>query len=1138
MQDYDIVCLSETKNDNIERGAIENLVSICMPKRNNLHRYGGIYGICVLVKEQLAPFVKVLNDCASECVLWMKIDKLVYGTEVIIGATYIPHEGSPYYDESVFDTLLNDIVDLNAVHDCPISLVGDFNSRTGELTDFITMDNSIAEQTGVDFGENDIFNSYQFLRDVGQPTERVNLDKTVNSNGKKLIEFCKATDLKLVNSRYGDDRGIGEFTCYNNGKSAIDYAIVSPVLMPNISGFAIDTFCKCLSDTHCPISISFSFGSGLGDSELAGQKGDTIDQTISISRWNPELDQQYRDAFNREEMVSLNRALDNVDMNGLSQDDVDEFTSKLCNLYLDPAKCLGIYTERNVKFGAKKKTYHQPWFDKECDRKRSEYIRFKGKLKRRKTYEDIEQLKIKAKQYKKFLRKVKTAYKKDFHKTLRNLRSSNPKEYWSLLNKGCKKSNNLGKISIEVFMHHFKKLSQKSEDDESDQHDFDPRSVRHSINEEINGEFTVDEIVKLIRKLRNKKACGVDHVINEYIKHCPVELLGTVVKLFNIVLKTGIVPSNWCIGLIKPLYKNKGSPDDPDNYRGITLLSCLGKLFTSCLNDRLSNYIEGAGIMGEEQAGFRAGYCTLDHIFVLHSIIDLYVFKKKRLYCAFIDYRKAFDLVDRCSLWQKLINTGINGKIITVIYNLYNNAKSSVKLDNNLSESFSCNIGVRQGENLSPLLFAIYLNDFEYSISKNYKGLDLLATDVSSYLSDDDVEVFLRLYALLYADDTIVMAETPKDLQVALDSVHMYCNDWKLHVNTSKTKIVIFSKGKVRKYPDFKFGTDILEVVDDYTYLGTTFNYNGRFKKAIDKQVSQATRAMFSLGTKARKLLLPIDVQLELFDLMIVPILLYGCEVWGFQSLDKIEVFYRKYLRNLLKVNKSTPNCMTYGEVGKSKLQVKVDIRMIQFWAKIINGKDSKLSKILYNMLKSMHDRNIYRSKWIVKVKSIVDDNGFSFLWDEPVVNAKWLKEAVAQKLKDINQQQWQTELDNNRFCTNYKIVKDRFIVEPYLLKLDFIDRINLSRFRCGSHRLPISINKYSDQPVLRLCNLCNLGQQGDEFHYTLVCPRFDNDRKNYVKRYYYSRPNNAKFNMLFNTTNYREILKLAKFVRIIMSYF
>ena len=129
-------------------------------------------------------------------------------------------------------------------------------------------------------------------------------------------------------------------------------------------------------------------------------------------------------------------------------------------------------------------------------------------------------------------------------------------------------------------------------------------------------------------------------------------------KLFNTILKSGIIPSSWCISFISPIYKNKGSKSDPDNYRGISLISCLGKLFTALINERLTTFINNNNIIGEEQAGFRSGYSTHDHIFALHSIIDLYLNKfnrKKRLYCAFIDYRKAFDLVDISSLWSKLI---------------------------------------------------------------------------------------------------------------------------------------------------------------------------------------------------------------------------------------------------------------------------------------------------------------------------------------------------------------------------------------------------------------------------------------------------------------------------------------------------
>ena len=107
-------------------------------------------------------------------------------------------------------------------------------------------------------------------------------------------------------------------------------------------------------------------------------------------------------------------------------------------------------------------------------------------------------------------------------------------------------------------------------------------------------------------------------------------------------------------------------------------------------------FLESTGVIGEEQAGFRAGYSTTDHTFVLHSLVDIN--KRKRVYCSFIDYKKAFDLVHRSSLWSKFILCGINGKIINVIYNMYEQAKPCVKNNNKLSDFFTFNAGVRQGE--------------------------------------------------------------------------------------------------------------------------------------------------------------------------------------------------------------------------------------------------------------------------------------------------------------------------------------------------------------------------------------------------------------------------------------------------------
>ena len=124
--------------------------------------------------------------------------------------------------------------------------------------------------------------------------------------------------------------------------------------------------------------------------------------------------------------------------------------------------------------------------------------------------------------------------------------------------------------------------------------------------------------------------------------------------------------------------KNKGETCDPDNDKGISIVSCFGKLFTSVLNQRLGIFINGYGLIGSEQGGFRKGHSTIDYVFVLKTLIDLYLNKRKRIYCCFIDYQKAFDNGCRVSLCTKMLSSNINGQILNVIKNLYSYAKCYV----------------------------------------------------------------------------------------------------------------------------------------------------------------------------------------------------------------------------------------------------------------------------------------------------------------------------------------------------------------------------------------------------------------------------------------------------------------------------
>ena len=266
-------------------------------------------------------------------------------------------------------------------------------------------------------------------------------------------------------------------------------------------------------------------------------------------------------------------------------------------------------------------------------------------------------------------------------------------------------------------------------------------------NNHQNAPFPSVEIDKCIKLLNNNKTTGIDNVLNEYIKCTKTQMLPICVKLFNIILETCYIPSNWSECIIIPIVKNKGDSKDPENYRPITLLSCVGKLFTSILNERLNKHINQNEILQENQAGFRQNDSTTDHIFTLTSIIEILKHQKNKVCCCYIDFTKAFDSVWRYGLWQKLLKYEIKGNFFIEIYNMNSNIKSCirnpVKEPNCYSDFFNCSVGVCQGENLSPVLFSLFLNDLEeFLVSNNNNGISLIH-QLNYYLSSESYYYFI-----------------------------------------------------------------------------------------------------------------------------------------------------------------------------------------------------------------------------------------------------------------------------------------------------------------------------------------------------------------------------------------------------------
>ena len=256
-------------------------------------------------------------------------------------------------------------------------------------------------------------------------------------------------------------------------------------------------------------------------------------------------------------------------------------------------------------------------------------------------------------EYKTVLRKCKYEYDKKPTDRFINAKFKNAKLYWNLLKSsaGVKPAS----IPLSSFEQYFKAVNNPQDPFYTPDEDilfFNERYESNEFNimfEELNVNLSREEILKSINQLKTNKSRGPDRLINEFFIHGKSILLPTLNNLFNKIFEIGHFPDSWSEGYAIPLHK-KGRINEVENYRGITLLSVLVKLFTRENNNRLGDWAENYFVLIEAQAGFRPGMSTVDNSFVLHGLTSHILNTGKKLYCAFIDFTKAFDYIVRENL--------------------------------------------------------------------------------------------------------------------------------------------------------------------------------------------------------------------------------------------------------------------------------------------------------------------------------------------------------------------------------------------------------------------------------------------------------------------------------------------------------
>ena len=718
---YDIFVCLEAKIDHFDKLELPDGYEYTAKIRKKFVRASG--GIVFIYKEFLKPVFK-FHDNDSEFVLWATIQNtLDKENDFLLGCIYIPPENSKYTSSDAFIEIETELTSFMQEHN-KCAVIGDFNARSGTLQDYTIPDDHLLQILQLD-EENEVLDGlydFKILDTANAPLGRYSNDQGhCNNYGYKLIEFCKNNNLFIVNGRVGKDKMIGKVT--SKDTSTVDYLITSANLFSFISEFEVMDFDPLMSDAHCRIHVSILF-----NKESIVNKTSTKENCkVKPVRWVEEKKVQFTECVETkfDNISEFMRSVDTV--NTSSKSNIEEIVTKINSIFCEAAN----ETFGNKTVGLKplrKNSKH--WFNSSCHVKRKEFHRAKKNHNVCKSDESRYELKVASKAYKFELNKCYQEEQYKLEQDLRKKSKSEPKELWKILN-SFNNSKNTPKITIDKLYEHFKNLNMKS-----DAEDFCYELPEIENGDEIlNGEITEEEIICAIKDLKNGKAPGCDDVVNEYIKSTKDLFMPLYLKLFNLILDSGVIPEIWLSGIIVPIYKNRGDPSNPDSYRGITLLSCVGKLFTSILNTRLSKYADLLEIIPDSQAGFRKGYSTLDNIFCLHVLVEIYLSFGYKLFCTFVDFRKAFDTVWRVGLWQKLLKSKISGKILKVIYNMYENIKSCVRVDDEISGFFVSEIGVRQGENLSPFLFSIFLSDLEdFFVENGISGLSKITSIIAEII--------------------------------------------------------------------------------------------------------------------------------------------------------------------------------------------------------------------------------------------------------------------------------------------------------------------------------------------------------------------------------------------------------------------
>ncbi len=399
------------------------------------------------------------------------------------------------------------------------------------------------------------------------------------------------------------------------------------------------------------------------------------------------------------------------------------------------------------------------------------------------------------------------------------------------------------------------------------------------------------DVKKKLTQLKIKKATGPDGIPARVLRECAVALSRPLARLYNLSMKRGIVPNDWKCANVVPVYKS-GDRSDPNNYRPISLLSIIGKVMESIVNDNVKKHLFGANLITKHQYGFRPKHSTFDHLTSATQTWENALNNGEEVRVAALDISRAFDTVWHKGLLTKLMSVGIGGCVYRWMRAFLQNRSIRVILDGQQSASAYINAGVPQGSILGPTLFLIFINDL----------LDSIKNQVHMFADDTTISAIIP-------NQQDKKAQVNRNFQSDLHTMEEWAETWLVTFNAKKTQLLTISRKKVKEQnPSIKFVNENLTEVSNIKLLGINITSTLDWNSHVNKVAKHAGQRLGILR-KAKKML-PNAALSTLYKTKIRSVMEYCGPIWQNASkcsLSKLDAIQKKVCRLLGKKQDCIP---------------------------------------------------------------------------------------------------------------------------------------------------------------------------------------------------------------------------------------